>query len=114
MANTKKPMNPRLQVVISILIILAVIVLTIFMFRYPERLGPVAVSLLVVTLASFLLLLMLRHFVLIWFSYLHQRELSHEEPPADYPFVSIIVPAYNEAEVIHASLASLLELRYPY
>lgn len=110
----KKPMSPRKQALISILIILAVVILTIFMFRYPERLGPIAVSALVVTLASFLLLLILRHFVLIWFSYLHQRELSHDEPLEHYPFVSIIVPAYNEAEVIHASLSSLLELRYPY
>src|SRR5687768_7469045 len=110
----RTPMSPRKQAIISILIILAVVILTIFMFRYPERLGPIAVSALVVTLASFLLLLILRHFVLIWFSFLHQRELSHDEPPEHYPFVSIIVPAFNESEVIHASLASLLELRYPY
>ena len=110
----KKPLSPRTQALISILIILAVVILTIFMFRYPERLGPIAVSALVITLASFLLLLILRHFVLIWFSYLQQRELSHMEPPENYPFVSIIVPAYNESEVIHASLSSLLELRYPY
>src|SRR5207253_7172812 len=31
-----------------------------------------------------------------------------------YPFVSIIVPAYNGGELIQASLSSLLELRYPY
>lgn len=110
----KTPMSPRKQALISILIIAAVVTLTILMFRYPERLGPVAVSALVITLASFLLLLILRHFVLIWFSYLQQRELSHIEPPDHYPFVSIIVPAYNESEVIHASMASLLELRYPY
>jgi biofilm PGA synthesis N-glycosyltransferase PgaC len=110
----KKPMSPRAQALISILIIAAVVILTIFMFRYPERLGPIAVSALVITLASFLLLLILRHFVLIWFSYLQQRELSHVEPPENYPFVSIIVPAYNESEVIAASLSSLLELRYPY
>jgi poly-beta-1,6-N-acetyl-D-glucosamine synthase len=112
--GAKKPLSPRKQALISILIILAVVILTIFMFRYPERLGPIAVSALVITLGSFLLLLILRHFVLIWFSYLHQRELSHDEPLEHYPFVSIIVPAYNEAEVIHASLSSLLELRYPY
>ena len=110
----KKPMSPRLQLAISILIIAVVVILTILLFRYPEKLGPFFVSALVVTLASFLLLLILRHFVLIWFSYLHQRELAYQEPLENYPFVSIIVPAFNEAEVIEASLASLLELRYPY
>jgi len=110
----KKPMNPKLQLIISIAVIVCVVVLTIFLFRYPQKLGPIFVAALVVTLASFLLLLILRHFIVIWFSYLHQRELSNGEAYENYPFVSIIVPAYNEAEVIQSSLASLLELRYPY
>ena len=41
------------------------------------------------------------------------RELAHDEIPENYPFLSIIVPAYNEAEVIASSLSSLLELKYP-
>ncbi|HET7437703.1 MAG TPA: glycosyltransferase [Thermoanaerobaculia bacterium] len=110
----KKPMNPRLQLAVSILIIAVVVILTILLFRYPEKLGPFFVSALVITLASFLLLLILRHFVLIWFSYLHQRELAHQDTQTNYPFISIIVPAFNEGEVIQASLSSLLELRYPY
>jgi biofilm PGA synthesis N-glycosyltransferase PgaC len=110
----KKPLSPKKQLFFSILIIAIVVILTVALFRYPERLGPFFVSALVVTLASFLLLLILRHFVLIWFSYLHQRELSHDDDVTNYPFVSIIVPAYNESEVITASLSSLLELRYPY
>jgi biofilm PGA synthesis N-glycosyltransferase PgaC len=115
MATTiKKPLGPKIQLLISTLIILAVVVLTIFLFKYPQKLGPIFVSALVITLGSFLMLLILRHFVLIWFSYLHQRELSKQEFPDVYPFVSIIVPAYNEGEVIQASLSSLLELRYPY
>jgi biofilm PGA synthesis N-glycosyltransferase PgaC len=114
MATPKKPLNPKIQLLISVIIILVVVVLTVFLFKYPQRLGPIFVSALVVTLGSFLMLLILRHFVLIWFSYLHQRELSKQEFPDVYPFVSIIVPAYNEGEVIQASLSSLLELRYPY
>jgi poly-beta-1,6 N-acetyl-D-glucosamine synthase len=115
MASTiKKPLNPKLQLLISIALIVGVVVLTLCLFWYRATLGPIFVSALVITLASFLLLLILRHFLLIWFSYLHQRELAYDEAPDRYPFVSIIVPAYNEAEVIQASLASLLELRYPY
>ncbi|HEX7155197.1 MAG TPA: glycosyltransferase [Thermoanaerobaculia bacterium] len=107
-------MSPRVQLIISLLIILTIVTLTVLLYVFPERLGPVFISLLIFTLGSFLLLLILRHFILIWFSYLHQRELAHEEVQEVYPFVSIIVPAFNEGEVIDASLASLLELRYPY
>jgi biofilm PGA synthesis N-glycosyltransferase PgaC len=112
--TVKRPMRPITQLLISILIIAVVVIATIFLFKYPQKLGPIFITALVVTLASFLLLLILRHFILIWFSYLHQRELSQQEPPDVYPFVSIIVPAFNEAEVIQSSLSSLLELRYPY
>ena len=112
--SVKRPLRPVTQLLISLAIIVGVVVLTVFMFKYPQKLGPFFVAALVITLASFLLLLILRHFVLIWFSYLHQRELAYDDSPEIYPFVSIIVPAYNEAEVIQASLSSLLELRYPY
>jgi poly-beta-1,6 N-acetyl-D-glucosamine synthase len=110
----KKPLRPVTQLLISIAIIALVVIATIFLFRYPQKLGPIFITALVVTLASFLLLLILRHFILIWFSYLHQRELAYDDSPDIYPFVSIIVPAFNEAEVIQSSLSSLLELRYPY
>jgi poly-beta-1,6 N-acetyl-D-glucosamine synthase len=112
--TVKRPLRPITQLLISILIIAVVVIATIFLFKYPQKLGPIFITALVVTLASFLLLLILRHFILIWFSYLHQRELSQQEAPDVYPFVSIIVPAFNEAEVIQSSLSSLLELRYPY
>src|SRR4051794_40991722 len=114
MGTVKKPLRPVTQLLISAAIIAVVVLATLFLFRYPQQLGPIFVTALVVTLASFLLLLVLRHFLLIWFSYLQQRELAGQEPHEVYPFVAIIVPAYNEAEVIQASLASLLELRYPY
>jgi biofilm PGA synthesis N-glycosyltransferase PgaC len=110
----KRPMSPKLQLLISVIIIAVIVLLTLAMFRYPEKLGPIFVSALVITLASFLLLLVLRHFILIWFSYLHQRELAHQDMAEVYPFVSIIVPAFNEGEVITSSMSSLLELRYPY
>src|SRR5438105_8909441 len=110
----KKPMRPATQLIISIAIIALVVIATLFLFKYPQKLGPIFITALVVTMASFLLLLILRHFILIWFSYLHARELAHDEIPENYPFISIIVPAYNEAEVIQPSLSSLLELKYPY
>src|SRR5437764_8298447 len=112
--TVKKPLRPITQLLISIAIIGVIVIATIFLFKYPQKLGPIFITALAVTLASFLLLLVLRHFILIWFSYLHQRELANEPVLDTYPFVSIIVPAFNEGEVIQASLSSLLELRYPY
>src|ERR1041385_2382149 len=88
----KKPMRPITQLIISVAIIAAVVVATLFLFRYPQKLGPIFITALVVTLATFLLVLILRHFVLVWFSYLHQRELACEDCEDVYPFVSIIVP----------------------
>ena len=116
MSIEKRPLRPIVQLLISIAIIVIAVVATLVIFRYPEKFGPVVVGALVVTLASFLLLLLLRHFMIVWFSYLHQRELSNQEPGDgdSYPFVSIIVPAYNEERSSSSSLASLLELRYPY
>ncbi len=110
----KKPLRPITQLLISVAIIALAVIATIFLFKYPQKLGPIFITALVITLASFLLLLVLRHFILTWFSYLHQRELAYEPVQDTYPFVSIIVPAFNEEEVIQASLSSLLELRYPY
>lgn len=114
MPAVKKPLRPVTQLLISVAIIAIAVIATFYLFRYPQKFGPFFIGALVVTLATFLLLLLLRHFVLIWFSYLHQRELAKDEHPDIYPFVSIIVPAYNEEEVIRSSLSSLLELRYPY
>jgi biofilm PGA synthesis N-glycosyltransferase PgaC len=112
--SRREPMNPKLQLLIVALLILMVGISTYFMFKFPAILGPIFNSALIITLGVFLVILILRHFVLIWFSFLHQRELAQEEPYEVYPFISIIVPAYNEAAVIESSLSSLLQLRYPY
>jgi poly-beta-1,6-N-acetyl-D-glucosamine synthase len=109
-----KHMRTKFQLAIAIGMLVVVAVLTYLLFAYPAVVGPIFTTLLVVTLITFLVLLLLRHFLLIWFSYLQQRELARENPQDIYPFVSIIVPAYNEGEVIESSIASLLELRYPY
>jgi len=111
----RKTMNLKLQLLVSLAVVLLIVVLTVVLFKYPDIVGPIFVSALVYTLITFLILLVLRHFLLIWFSFLQQRELANQDTGDEiYPFVSIIVPAYNEGEVIESSLASLLEIRYPY
>ena len=109
-----KHMRTKFQLAIAIGLVAMLAILTYLMVVYPAVVGPIFTTALTITLITFLVLLLLRHFLLIWFSYLQQRELARENPEDIYPFVSIIVPAYNEGEVIESSLASLLELRYPY
>lgn len=72
----------------------------------------IAVSVLLI----FLILLVIRYFVLMWLGFLHHMEEQTASEPADdatLPPVTIIIPAYNEAAVIEAATRSLLELDYP-
>lgn len=62
----------------------------------------------------FLILLVLRYATLLWLGYLHHLESrAAGEVTAPLPPVTIIVPVYNEAEVIQGALRSLLALDYP-
>ena len=65
---------------------------------------------------TFLVLLVLRYFALLWLGYLHHVEAkvaAREPENAGLPPVTLIVPAYNEAPVIQAAVRSLLALDYP-
>ena len=63
---------------------------------------------------SFLVLLIIRYFVLIWLGYLQHLEARFMEVDDTFtPPVTIIVPAYNEGMVIQSAIRSLLDLDYP-
>ena len=64
---------------------------------------------------AFLMITLLRYFVLLWLGYLHHVEAktSPEEAESFEPLVTILVPAYNEGAVIQGAIRSLLELDYP-
>jgi poly-beta-1,6 N-acetyl-D-glucosamine synthase len=68
-------------------------------------------------LLFFLLNVILRYLALLGGAWLaHQERAFRPRTPLrddDLPPISVIVPAYNEAEVIEASLRSLLRLDYP-
>ena len=63
---------------------------------------------------GFLVLLIIRYFVLIWLGYLQHLEARFMEVDDTFtPPVTIIVPAYNEGPVIQSAIRSLLDLDYP-
>lgn len=93
------------------------------LLRTDYRLTTTFVNVSMVLLLLFLIVLIVRYFVLVFLSFLHQQDRLHiPDRVLDYfqtdaqhhlPSVSIIVPSFNEGVVIERSLASLLQLHYP-
>src|SRR5688500_13042692 len=62
---------------------------------------------------TFLVVLVLRYFVLIWLGYLQHLESRLTTIDEGFtPRVTVIVPAYNEGPVIQGAIRSLLDLDY--
>ena len=68
----------------------------------------------IVALVIFLFVLLFRYFAILTLAYLYINEYTYTAPAGGYfPFVSILVPVYNEEKVVADSIKSLLELNYP-
>jgi poly-beta-1,6-N-acetyl-D-glucosamine synthase len=68
----------------------------------------------VVSLVIFLFILLVRYFSILVLAYLYINQYTYTSPAGGYfPFVSILIPVYNEEKVIANSVRSLLELDYP-
>ncbi|MDP4192883.1 MAG: glycosyltransferase [Bacteroidota bacterium] len=67
----------------------------------------------IVALVIFLFVLLFRYFSILLMAYLNVTKYTVAEKSDYYPFVSIIVPVYNEGKVLRGSIKSLLELNYP-
>ena len=88
-------------------------VLFIFWAMYsPSQVQAFLVRLVLISLIIFLAILFIRYFTLLWFAYLQhaERNVASREPEGELPPVSILIPAYNEAEVIGHAIESLLQL----
>lgn len=65
-------------------------------------------------LLVFLGIVFIRYAVLIWFAYLQHLEHMQEPPEAaEYPLVTLIVPAYNEGVMLEAAVDGLMAIDYP-
>lgn len=67
----------------------------------------------VVSLVIFLFVLLFRYFSILYLAYFYNTKYTVQNVYGYYPFVSIIVPVYNEGVVVKDSIESLLELDYP-
>ena len=67
----------------------------------------------IVALVIFLFILLVRYFAILIFAYLYLNEYTFRKNGDTAPFVSIIIPVFNEERVIKQSIKSLLEQDYP-
>jgi len=66
----------------------------------------------IVALVIFLFVLVIRYFTILVMAYLYINQYTYKPTTGFFPFVSILVPVYNEEKVVTESIQSLLELNY--
>lgn len=108
---------------LTLLVLVVLFVTYVAVLRTDYRIASMFVNFSMVLLLVFLVLLIVRFFVLIYIAYLHHLERSASPDylqayrdgtgPDFLPSVSVIVPAYNEGVVIESSLRALMNLQYP-
>jgi len=94
---------------------LSLILLAIVIYTLPKTILSVSSLLeysIIVSLVLFLIILLVRYFIILALAYLYVNEYTFLEENNFSLFVSIIVPAFNEAKILKQSLQSLLNLNY--
>ncbi len=106
----------RPLVVLTLISGVMTMALALFFNFYLNRLAVtnVFVAFSVAVLLFVLLLLIVRYAALIWFAHLqHVERIDEPLETGDYPFVTIIVPAFNEEKVIQTAVEAALWIDYP-
>lgn len=66
----------------------------------------------IIALVIFLFILLVRYFAILVMAYLYLNEYTFSDANGYAPFVSIIVPVFNEGKILKNSILSLLNLDY--
>ena len=66
----------------------------------------------IVSLVIFLFILLIRYFGILFMAYFYTTRYTVEVREGYYPFISIIVPVFNESVVLRQSIESLLDIDY--
>jgi poly-beta-1,6-N-acetyl-D-glucosamine synthase len=91
-----------------ILILIIVYTLPLTVLSYFDVLGYATI----VALIIFLVVLLFRYFGILLLAYIYINQYTFQSRGGYSPFVSIIVPVFNEEKVITESIISLLKLNY--
>src|SRR5690554_3554531 len=95
--------------------VISVILIAIIIYTLPMTVLSVE-SLIeystIVALVIFLFVLLIRYFAILVLAYLYINQYTFQSTNGFYPFVTIIVPVYNEEKVVADSIKSLLSLNY--
>lgn len=67
----------------------------------------------IVSLVIFLFILLIRYFGILFTAYFYTTKYTLQKKAGFYPFVSIIVPVFNEGKILNSSVESLLDIDYP-
>lgn len=102
-----------LRIVISALISLVLIFIIIYSLPYTVlSFRSLIEYATIVALVIFLFVLLIRYFTILIMAYLYINQYTFKPTKGYFPFVSIIVPVYNEEKVVADSVKSLLDLNY--
>ena len=111
MSSRARSLGPLLLV---LLVTAGTVAIVLWTLNSPDQVRLFLMRLVLISLVIFLGILLIRYFTLLWFAFMQHTERDIEESGEfEYPPISVIVPAFNEATLIGAAIESLLALDYP-
>ncbi|MDX9923589.1 MAG: glycosyltransferase [Ignavibacteriaceae bacterium] len=115
----KQPKKDKAHEMLRLILIsgvLSVILILVIVFTLPLTiltLSGLFVYASIVSLVIFLFILLIKYFTTLFMAYFYLTKYSVQNIDSYTPFISILVPVFNEEKVVRYSVESLLEMNYP-